>query len=60
VNDPDLALKHGLFADDFTTESFAANGFYSYDDFLNLGLRAGLPEAVVKEEIDLFLTVIMQ
>jgi serine/threonine-protein kinase HipA len=56
VNDPDLALKHGLFADDFTTESFAANGFYAYDDFLNLGLRAGLPEAVVKEEILLFLS----
>lgn len=55
VNDPDLALKHGLFADDFTTESFAANRFYAYDDFLNLGLRAGLPEAVVKEEINLFL-----
>jgi len=55
VNDPDLALKHGLFADDFTTESFAANGFYAYDDFLNLGLRAGLPEAVVRQEIQLFL-----
>jgi serine/threonine-protein kinase HipA len=55
VNDPDLALKNGLFADDFTTESYAANGFYAYDDFLNLGIRAGLPEAVVKAEIQLFL-----
>jgi len=55
VKDPDVALKHGLFADDFTTESFASNGFYAYDDFLNLGIRAGLPEAVVKEEILLFL-----
>ena len=55
VNDPDLALTQGLFADDFTTESFGANGFYAYDDFLNLGIRAGLPEGVVKEEILLFL-----
>ncbi len=55
VNDPDVALKNGLFADDFTTESFAANGYYAYDDFLHLGIRAGLPEEVVKKEVQLFL-----
>ncbi len=55
VNDPDVALKNGLFNDDFETESFVANGYYAYDDFFHLGLRAGLPEAVVKEEIQLFL-----
>ncbi len=56
VNDPDLALKEGLFAGEYSTESFDANGFYAYDDFFNLGLRAGLPEAMVKAEIKLFLT----
>ena len=56
VNDPDLALKNGLFGDDFMTGSFAANGYYAYDDFLHLGVRAGLPEKVVKQEIQLFLT----
>lgn len=55
VNDPDLAFKGGLFADDYVTESFNGNGFYAYDDFLTLGLRVGLPENVVKEEIHLFL-----
>jgi serine/threonine-protein kinase HipA len=54
VNDPDIAFKDGLFADDFETDSFAANGFYAYDDFYQLGLRAGLPEAIVKREIALF------
>jgi serine/threonine-protein kinase HipA len=54
VNDPDIAFKQGLFAGDFETDSFAANGFYAYDDFYQLGLRAGLPEAIVKREITLF------
>ena len=56
VNDPDLALKDGLFAEGYSTESFDSNGFYAYDDFLSLGVRAGLPEAVVKDEINLFLS----
>lgn len=54
VNDPDIAFKDGLFADDFETDSFAANGYYSYDDFYHLGIRVGLPEAIVKREIALF------
>ena len=37
------------------SESFAANGYYAYDDFYYLGIRAGLPENVVKEEIQFFL-----
>jgi len=55
VNDPDVALKDGLFAGDTETESFKANGFYAYDDFLLLGQWAGLEEDTVKEEIQLFL-----
>lgn len=55
VDDPDIAFKDGLFAGDFETESYAANGFYAYDDFYHLGLRAGLPEVIVKREIALFL-----
>ncbi len=54
VNDPDLAFKHGLFADNFVTESFNTNGYYAFDDFLTLGTRAGLPESVIKLEIQLF------
>lgn len=56
VNDPDLALKDGLFAGEHATDSFSANGFYAYDDFFDLGVRAGLPEAMVNDEIKLFLT----
>ena len=56
VNDPALALKGGFFSGDFETASFAANGFYAYDDFLALGLRAGLPTDIVKDEIQLFLS----
>ncbi|MCH7398775.1 HipA domain-containing protein [Belliella sp. DSM 107340] len=34
VNDPELALKGGLFKNDYYTESYEANAFYAYDDFL--------------------------
>lgn len=54
VKDTDVAFRHGLFTDDFETESYKANAFYAYDDFLALGLRAGLPEAIVKKEIQTF------
>jgi serine/threonine-protein kinase HipA len=54
VSDSDVAFKNGLFADDFETESFKANAYYAYDDFMALGLRAGLTEAVVKQEIEQF------
>lgn len=43
----DLALKDGLFSDDYETESFQANGFYAYDDFYELGIKVGIPEKVV-------------
>jgi len=54
VGDSDLAFKHGLFVDDFETESYKVNAFYAYDDFHALGLKVGLPEAVVKQEINQF------
>ena len=54
VNDSDIALKDGLFEDDFETESFKANGFYAYDDFKALGKKVGLPEKVVEKEINIF------
>jgi serine/threonine-protein kinase HipA len=54
VNDPDIAFKDGLFAGDFETESFAANGYYAFDDFYQLGIRSGLPEPIVKREIEIF------
>lgn len=42
----DLALD--LFADDYETPSFAANAFLAYDDFLELGIRIGLPPSRVR------------
>lgn len=56
VDDPDIAMKDGLFTDDYQTESHKANGFYAFDDFLALGIRAGLPETIVRKEINLFQT----
>ena len=41
-----LALD--LFADDYETPSFAANGFLAFDDFLELGIRLGLPPSRVR------------
>ncbi len=54
VADSDMAFKHGLFANNFETESFKANGFYAYDDFYTLGIKIGLPATVVKQEINQF------
>lgn len=42
VEDSYLALKDGLFQDNYETESFKVNGFYAYDDFYELGLRIGM------------------
>lgn len=44
AQDTDLALTDGLFKDDFETESFNANGFYAFDDFLEFGKRIGISE----------------
>lgn len=54
VNDTDVALKKGLFKD-FETESFTVNGYYAYDDFFELGRRAGLSDSMIGSEINVFL-----
>ena len=54
VDDPDVALKNGLF-EGYETESFKKNAFYAHDDFFELGLRAELPESTVRKEIKSFL-----
>lgn len=48
VNDGNgLALD--LFAEDYETESFRANAFLAYDDFMEFGRRIGLPLSRVKK-----------
>jgi serine/threonine-protein kinase HipA len=42
VKDPELALKDGLFNENYSTPSFEANGFLAYDDFWEFGLKIGL------------------
>jgi serine/threonine-protein kinase HipA len=49
VKDPELALKDGLFKNDYHTESFEANGFYAFDDFYELGIKIGILEPRVKK-----------
>jgi serine/threonine-protein kinase HipA len=48
VKDPELALKNGLFANDYSTESNQANGFHAYDDFYEFGIKIGLLESRVR------------
>jgi len=48
VKDPELALKDGLFDNDYLTESFQANGFHAYDDFYQFGIKIGLLESRVR------------
>jgi serine/threonine-protein kinase HipA len=55
VPDSDIALKDGLFMDDFETLSFRANGYYAQADFRALGQRVGLPDKLIEKEIQLFL-----
>ena len=54
--DTDLALNRGLFKDDFQTESYKANGYYAYDDFLEFGKRIGILEARTQKILELFTT----
>ncbi|QCR22522.1 type II toxin-antitoxin system HipA family toxin [Pontibacter sp. SGAir0037] len=54
VDDSYLALKGGLFEDDYETESFAANGYYAYDDFYEFGLRIGIRESRVIKLLNLY------
>lgn len=42
VSDSDMATEDGLFSNDYETESFQANAFYAYDDFLDFAQRIGI------------------
>ena len=50
-NFTDLAAEDGFFSDDFETESYQANAFYAYDDFLEFGRRVGIVEKRVRKII---------
>ena len=57
IDDTDIALKDGLYAEienQTETESFKANGFYAYDDFYELGIRAELPKKIVERTLQTF------
>jgi len=55
VDDSDLALKEGLYQDDFTHPSYASYGSYAFDDFLDFGKRIGLNPIRIKRMITGFL-----
>ena len=42
VDNTAMALDEGLFKDNYKTESFEVNAFYTYDDFYEFGLKIGL------------------
>ena len=56
VDDSDLALKQGLYEDDYTHPSYSTYGFYALDDFLDFGKRIGLNPIRIKRMILKFLT----
>lgn len=51
VKDPELALK-----DDYNAQSFEANGFLSYDDFWEFGLKIGLINSRLARILNVFRT----
>ena len=51
-----MALKDGLFENDYDTESFKALGFYAYDDFYEFGLRIGVMEKRLIRLLDKYRT----
>jgi len=53
-NDTAMALSDGLFQGDYYSESYKANGYYAYDDFLEFGLRIGMTEMRINRIIDRF------
>ena len=42
VSDSDMATEDGLFSNDYETESYQANAFYAYDDFLDFAIKIGI------------------
>lgn len=53
-NDSPMALKDGLFSNDYYTDSFQKLGFYAYDDFFEFGVRIGLVEKRIIKTLSLF------
>lgn len=56
AGDSFMALKDGMFENDYSTESFEALGFYAYDDFYEFGLRIGLIEKRLIRLLDKYRT----
>lgn len=54
VDDSYLALKGGLFENDYESSSFEANGYYAYDDFYEFGMRIGIMESRVIKLLNLY------
>lgn len=54
VSDSDMATADGLFSDDFETESFKANAFYAFDDFLDFGIKIGMTQKRIEKIISFF------
>lgn len=57
VKDPELALKDGLFKDDYYTPSFETNRFLAYDDFWEFGLKIGLLKSRLTKVLNEFRTL---
>lgn len=53
VNDTDIALKKGLFADEYKRDDFNEIFGYNRSDFELLGKRAGINQKIITREIDL-------
>jgi serine/threonine-protein kinase HipA len=54
LSDSDMALKDGLFSNDYETDSYTANAFYAFDDFLIFGSRIGIVEKRVRQQLVIF------
>lgn len=54
LSDSDMALKDGLFKDEYETDSYEANAFYAFDDFFVFGSRLGIIEKRVREQLRFF------
>lgn len=56
VDDSDLALKGGLYENDYEHPSYSTFGFYAYDDFVHFGEKMGLMPSRIKRFIDQLIT----
>ncbi len=54
VSDSDMATEDDLFSGDFETESFKANAFYAFDDFMAFGTKIGISPKRVEKILNQF------